>query len=422
MTDESGEKKNRKPPSVLVSQMVAGAADAAFAIDDHHQVVAWNQSAEKLLGYAPGEVIGLRCEEVLQAVLPGGEPLCRPNCDVFRCFRGCHPCAVPNCRIRCKNGNWISVGYSSVVMPVQSDGGPNGSIVAVVFLRDRENELLQAAPQGLLQIFMLGKFGLVANEQGIDVEKWKRRQAVTLVKFLAAHLGRPVHRERILDCLWPDVDEERGWGRLKVTMYYLRTQLRAAGIGEDVIRTVGSAYLLRRDAVWVDAEHFEKLAGEGRALQSKGRCDEALRCFDEALYLYRGDYLEQDVYADWCAEERERLGEIRMDMLARKAECHAYRNEYAEALQVCRKGLVQDPCRESLHCSLIHYLIILGKIDSALAQYRQCRNVLEREFGVEPMAETRQLYQQILERYHPESKITANLHLAARSGKVVRGC
>jgi PAS domain S-box-containing protein len=407
---------------VLISQMVTGAADAAFAIDDHHQVVAWNRSAEKLLGYAAEEVIGLRCEEVLQAVLPGGEPLCHPNCDVFRCFRDCHPCAVPNCRIRRKDGNWISVGYSSVVMPGQSGDEIDGSIVAVVFLRDHENEMLHTSPQGLLQVFMLGKFGLVADEQGIDIDRWKRRQAVTLFKFLVTHLGRPVHRERILDCLWPDVDEERGWGRLKVTMYYLRTQLRAGGAGEDAIRTVGSAYLLRRDAVWVDAEQFEKLAGEGRALQHKGRCDEALRCFDEALYLYRGDYLEQDVYADWCAEERERLGEIYLDMLARKAECHAQRNEYAEAVQVCRKGLVQDPCRESLHCSLIHYLIILRKTDSALAQYRQCRAVLEREFGVEPMAETQQMYQQILAHCHPEAATTANVHLAARPGKTARGC
>ena len=422
MSDETNDNTTRDSGTVLISQMVTGAADAAFAIDDHHHVVAWNRSAEKLLGYAPEEVIGLRCEEVLQAVLPGGEPMCRPNCDVFRCFLGCNPCAVPNCRVRCKDGNWISVGYSSVVMPEQSEGEPDGSVVAVVFLRDRENELLQAAPQGLLQIFMLGKFGLVANEQGIEVEKWKRRQAVTLLKFLAIHLGRPVHRERILDCLWPDVDEERGWGRLKVTMYYLRTQLRAAGAGGDSIRTLGSAYLLRRDAVWVDAEHFEKLAGEGRAQQGKDRCDEALRCYDEALFLYRGDYLEQDVYADWCAEERERLGEIYLDMLARKAECHANRGEYAEAVQICRKGLVQDPCRESLHCSLIHYLILLGKTDSALAQYRQCRDVLRREFGVEPMSETQQMYQQILERYHPESTTMANLRLAARPGKTLRGC
>ncbi|MDH3759845.1 MAG: winged helix-turn-helix domain-containing protein [Gammaproteobacteria bacterium] len=422
MSDQPTQKPARKEASILISQMVDGAADAAFAIDDHHQVVAWNRKAEQLLGFAPEEVTGLRCEEVLQAVLPGGEPLCRPNCDVFRCFRDCQPSAVPKCRVHCKDGSWKSVGYSSLVMPEQSQGPADGSVVAVVFLHDREAERQPASRPGLLQIFMLGKFGLVANDRGIAIEKWKRRQAITLLKFLVTHLDRPVHRERILDYLWPDVDQERGWGRLKVTMYYLRSQLRASGAAEDTIRTVGSAYLLRRDAVWVDAENFEKLASEGRTLQGKGRCDEALRCFDEALFLYRGDYLEQDTYADWCAEERERLGETYLDMLTRKAECHAQRNEFVEAAQVCRKGLVQDPCRESMHCSLMRYLVNLGRTDSALAQYRQCRSVLWREFGVEPMPETQQIYQQIVSRHSREEAASSGLHLVAEARSTARGC
>lgn len=396
MSDLPPEPPATKTIEIAVSQMILGSSDAALAIDDHNHVVAWNRSAERLLGYAPDEVIGLRCAEVLQAMLPGGEPLCRPNCDLFQCYRDCHPTGVPNCRVRCKNGDWVNVGYSSMVMPKQTQGPPSGAVVALIFLHDNEEHHLQEPRHGLLQIFVLGKFGLVANERGIAIEKWKRRQAISLLKILVTQLDRPVHRERILDYLWPEVDEERGWGRLKVTMYYLRTQLRASGADKDIIRTLGSAYLLRRDAVWVDSENFEQLVTEGRALQDKERYEEALRCYDEAQFLYRGDYLEQDVYADWCAEERERLGEIFMEMLSRKAECHAQRSEYVEAAQVCRKGLVHDPCRESFHSSLMRYLVQLGRPDSAIAQFRQCQTVLAREFGVEPMPETRRLHQQIL--------------------------
>ena len=396
MFDSLPEKTEPETGSATVPHLVEFASDAAFAIDDRHRVTAWNRRAEQLLGYAPDEVIGRRCAEVLQSVLPGGEPLCMPNCEFFRCFRDCHPCGVPSCRVRRKNGDWVTVGYSSLVMPGQTQGPPSGAVVAVVFLREKEEQHVHLPPRGVLQIFALGKFGLAANGRGVAVEKWKRRQAVTLLKFLLTQLDRPVHRERILDCLWPDVDEKRGWGRLKVTMYYLRTQLRAAGASEDAVRTVGDAYLLRRDAVWVDAENFEKLVAEGRTLQSKGRGDEALRCYDEAQFLYRGDYFEQDVFADWCAEERERLGEIYMEMLSRKAECHAQRGEYAEAVQVCHKGLVHDACRESLHLALMQYLVRLGRPDGAIAQFRRCHAVLAREFGVEPMPETQRLYRQIL--------------------------
>jgi PAS domain S-box-containing protein len=407
--------------SAAVSQWLELASDAAFAIDDRNQVAAWNRGAEQLLGYAPDEAIGRRCAEVLQSVLPGGEPLCMPNCELFRCFLDCHPRGVPSCRVRRKNGDWVSVGYSSLVMPGQTQGAPSGAVVAVVFLREKEERHVQVPLRGVLQVFALGKFGLAANGQGVAVEKWKRRQAVTLLKFLVTQLDRPVHRERILDCLWPDVDEERGWGRLKVTMYYLRAQLRAAGAGEDAVRTVGDAYLLRRDAVWVDAENFEKLVAEGRTLQSKGRGDDALRCYDEAQFLYRGDYFEQDAFADWCAEERERLGEIYMEMLTRKAECHAQRGEYAEAVQVCRKALVHDPCRESFHRDLMQYLARLGRPDWAIAQFRHCQAVLAREFGVEPVPETQRLYRQILAQENAGASPAQSVSLHGAMARATKG-
>lgn len=405
----------------VIPGLVECASDAAVAIDAKRRVVGWNRGAEQLLGYTADEVLGRRCADVLQAVLPGGEPLCVPDCELFRCFLDNHACGVPACRIRRKNGEWVNVGMSSLVMPSSLREAPDG-VVAVELLREKDQSHVRAKPQGALQIFTLGGFGLTASGCTVPVEKWKRKQAVKLLKYLVTQLDRPVHRERILDCLWPDVDEERAWGRLKVTVYYLRNQLRATGIGGDVVRTVGDAYLLRRDVVWVDAEIFEKLVNEGRTLQDRRQWDEALRCYDEALSLYRGDYLEQDVFADWCAEERERLREICLEALARKAECHAQTGHFAQAVQVCRKALVRDPCRENLHVALMEYLWRSGQVDRALAQYRHCEAVLGREFGVEPMPETQRLYLQIMDgssSHLQPASVRANDHaLAERNGSV----
>jgi DNA-binding SARP family transcriptional activator len=167
-------------------------------------------------------------------------------------------------------------------------------------------------------------------------------------------------------------------------------------MGEDVVETAGEAYLLRREAVWVDAEAFERCIAEGSARQGRQRWDEALQCYHEAQRLYRGDYMEEDVYADWCAEERERLREIYLEMLASMAECHVAHSHYAEAVLVCRSLLVEDPCREGIHRALMEYLVRLGRTDAAVAQYRHCQRVLEHELGVEPMPETRRLYRQII--------------------------
>jgi len=377
-------------------ELVDLASDAAFAVNRRCHVAAWNQRAERMLGYEQDEVIGRPCSDILQAVLPGGESLCAPHCEPFRCFQSSQPSGVRSCRIRRKNGDWRTVGYSSLVTSTEARRSREDAVLAVVFLHDRENEPELTAPEHTLRVFTLGSFGLTMAGKGVAIDKWVRKQSLTLLKCLITRAGRPIHRELILDCLWPQTDTRRGWDRLKVTISYLRQQLRDLGMDHDALTTVGKAYLLRRDTIRVDAEIFENLIAEGRALQSRQRNDEALCRFNEADRLYRGDYLEEEIFADWCAEERERLRELHLEMLADMVQCYAASGDYAEATRLCRKALVHEPCRESFHAALMDYLARLGHTDQAIAQYVACQRVLAQELGVAPMPETQCLYRRIV--------------------------
>ena len=377
-------------------EVVGLSSDAAFAVNRRCHVAEWNQRAERMLGYVRAEVLGRPCSDILQAVLPSGEPLCIPRCEPFRCFRQCRPRGIGSCRVRRKNGDWRTVGYSSLVASPKTARQRDDSVLAIVFLHDREDRDEVADREHTLRVFTLGRFALTMAGEGVAIDKWVRKQSITLLKFLVTQAGRPVHRERILDCLWPTTDTRRGWDRLKVTISYLRQQLRSLGIESDALKTVGKAYLLRRDAIRVDADVFENLIEEGRTLQSRHRDDEALRRFYQAESLYRGDYLEDETFADWCAEERERLRELYLEMLGDMVLCHAGSGNYGEAVRLSRRALVQEPCRESFHATLIRNLVRLGHLDQAAAQYRSCRRILADELGVEPIPETQSLYRQIL--------------------------
>ena len=376
--------------------LVNFASDAAFAVDGDSRIVGWNEAAHDLLGYADGEVIGRPCYEILEAVLPGGEPLCTPSCEGAMCFKLRRPFAVPACRLRCKDGQWAPAAISTLVMPRETGIRPKGEAVAIVFLREERSAPEQSRAVLPLRIYTLGRFGLSSGGRGLPIETWERKQALTLLKYLVTHQGRPIHRERLIDCLWPDADEAAGRKRLKVTVYYLRRQLRSAGIGERVVDTAGKSYTLRRDAVWVDAGAFEELITEGLNLERHGRPEQALRRYNAAQHLYRGDYLEEEPYADWCAEERERLREKHLELLASMAECHAALGHYAEAAQVCRTALFCDPCRESFLCALLEYFVRLGRVDWAEAQFRYWRKVLKDELDTEPMPETLRLYHRLV--------------------------
>jgi DNA-binding SARP family transcriptional activator len=377
--------------------LVEHASDAAFAVDEDLKIVAWNYRARALLGYTRREVIGKRCSEVLQIVLPDGEPLCVPGCEGGRCFDHFKPFTAASCLARHKDCRWVSLGIASVVTPKRDRLRDRRVAVAAVLLRSNAGQAVAPSSGGaVLHIFTFGRFGLATGGHGLSVEKWERKQALTLLKLLAANLGRAVSRDILIDSLWPEADGKSGWERLKVTVYSLRRQLRSAGIGDEIVETADKAYRLRREAVWVDSHVFETCIANGSAYQGQQRWDEALDRYGEARRLYRGHYMSEDIHADWCAEERERLREIHMEMLTDMASCHAELDCYSEAVAVCRAILVDDPCREGVHRRLMEYLIRLGHFDSALAQYRHCRRVLAEELAVEPMPETQRLYRWIV--------------------------
>lgn len=381
-------------PSINADDLVESASDAAFVIDGDRRVVAWNRQAEWLLGYNAAEVIGLTCGEVLQATLPGCESLCHPECDPFRCLDAHHPYGIGECKVLRKDGDWVSAGISSIAIADRTRRLYDENLVAIIMIRN--SSLAVQAPQDpTLQVHTLGGFRISAGGRSIDTRRWKRKQAVTLLKYLITQLDRQVHFERLVDCLWPDVDERLGRERLKVTMYALRRELRAHGLSGDIIKTADTAYLLRRDAVWVDAMAFEKFVQEGRARQEQGHWQEALDRYAKAAALYGGDFMQEEMYTDWCAEERERLHELHLEMLIRQAECYAEQGRYAEAVQVCRQAVALEPCRENLHYALMIYLARNDSPDLALHQFRRCRQILTTELGIGPMPRTRELYEQI---------------------------
>lgn len=376
--------------------LVDGASEAAIAIDGRLRIVACNHMARRLLDRRRREIIGRSCADVLQAVRPDGQLLCSRDCTGGHCFLRGQPFAVPTCRVRRGRDSWITVELASVAIPrrLRGDDARNG--VAAIFLRHGDSWRYGTIGDGRLQIFAFGRFDLAVGGHQLPVETWQRRQALTLLKLLVAHGARAVSRDFLIDCLWPNAEVRSARGRLKVVLYYLRRQLRGAGVDGDVVETAGDGYVLRRDAVWIDADEFAARVVRGRDRERRQDWAEAADQYDEARRLYRGPYLGEDMHAEWCAAERDRLREIYLEMLAGLAECQARLGRHPEAVAACQAALAEDPCREDAHRALMRNLARLGNIDAAIAQYRQCQRTLSRELDVEPMPETRELFRRIV--------------------------
>ena len=85
-----------------------------------------------------------------------------------------------------------------------------------------------------------------------------------------------------------------------------------------------------------------------------------------------------------------------MEGLARLLAHQRKAGQLKAAIVTAHRLLALDRLHEPVHRTLMRLHAQLGQRGAALRQYQDCVNVLQRELGVEPEAETRQLYQEIL--------------------------
>lgn len=249
----------------------------------------------------------------------------------------------------------------------------------------------------LLTVSLLGGFQVERADIDRALSGWQRRSAKTLTKLLATCPGHALHREQVLDILWPGVDIDSALNSFGKAIHAARHAFEP-----DLPRRRDSSYLKLTDAmlaldtahVVIDADQFEELAEN--ALQSGD-----IAAYKSALAIYRGDLLPEDRYADWCADRRSFLAELRMRLLLGLAEEHERLGAYSESAACLREVLQQDQTREVVHRHLMRLYAEMGTPDQAVRQFQHCKLVLQRELDIAPQRETVSLYHDVLARRVP---------------------
>jgi DNA-binding SARP family transcriptional activator len=119
------------------------------------------------------------------------------------------------------------------------------------------------------------------------------------------------------------------------------------------------------------------------------------KLYRKAIALYRGDFLaDLDAYQLDCWTERERYRQLYLDALRGLGDMLVKQNRVDQAIELYRKVLAEDPCREVAVQILMRLALRRGERTKALSQYARLEEHLERELDVEPSQETRRLYQE----------------------------
>jgi DNA-binding SARP family transcriptional activator len=254
----------------------------------------------------------------------------------------------------------------------------------------------------LLRVRLLGGFRVEHADVAGAVSDWQRRSAKTLTKVLATHPRHALHREQLLDILWPGADIESALNSFGKALHAARHAFEP-----ELPRRKNSAYLRLEDAmlvldtehVAIDADRFEQLAQD-----SLRRRD--VSAYESALAAYSGELLPEDRYEDWCAERRTFLTELHVRVLLALAEAFERRGAHNESADRLREALQKDQTREDVHRRLMRLYAEMGTSDQAVRQFHRCEDVLRRELDLAPQHETVSLYCDILAGRIPQHSST----------------
>jgi DNA-binding SARP family transcriptional activator len=231
------------------------------------------------------------------------------------------------------------------------------------------------------------------------------KKAQALLGYLSLRPGQFHSREKLIALLWGDSPAEQARHSLSQTLFALR---RALARGASCLVAEGKTIALDASRVDVDVVRFEHLLDE-----------ETSTTLDEAATLYTGDLLEgvdvrEESFEAWLVAERARLRERAVDGLAKVLAAQTKQEAWASAAQTAVRLLALDPLQESVHRTLISVYAHQGRRGAALRQYQTCVAVFQRELGVDPDADTKRLYQDILQ--HSPGVAGSGLAAATASG------
>ena len=137
-----------------------------------------------------------------------------------------------------------------------------------------------------VEVRLLGGFTVLVDGTPTPASRWSRRHASALVKLLALSPGGRLHRDRVVDALWPDLTLDAALPRLHKAAHYARGAL---GDRDAVVLRGEVVALFPGATLEVDALEFEAAAEAALAAEPVSPeecavpCRLAVTCFPKTL-------------------------------------------------------------------------------------------------------------------------------------------
>ncbi len=220
-----------------------------------------------------------------------------------------------------------------------------------------------------------------------------------LMAALASEAGKVIPADRLIETLWGQHPPHSARMKLQGLVSALRKEIGDCAKGLVGARwplvTLEPGYLLSLEGVRVDLREYRQLLRRANGELEAGFVNTASVCLAKALASWRGPALA-DVRSPVLAGLAAGLEQGRLLTIERKAVCDLCLGYYDAVVELLTPLLAAHPLRETARAALMLALYQLGCRAEALELYRNGREILQEEVGIEPGRMLRHLHQLML--------------------------
>ncbi|WP_436496961.1 AfsR/SARP family transcriptional regulator [Actinokineospora sp. HUAS TT18] len=241
-----------------------------------------------------------------------------------------------------------------------------------------------------MEFGILGPLKVHSAKQQIAIGSKRLRQLLTA---LLVHRGAVMSSDRLISAIWGDDPPSTALPSLHTYVSRLRSLLHTDG--DEVLITRPPGYLLQINPEQLDADRFEQLLDESKAVVARDPYA-AQEQLDEALALWRGAAYAEFADSEFARSEATRLDELRLTAIEERFDAGLALGRHAELVGAIDAYASEYPLRERPRAQLMLALYRCGRHAEALAAFRAFRSRLDEDLGVEPSVALRTLETTIL--------------------------
>jgi ATP/maltotriose-dependent transcriptional regulator MalT len=246
----------------------------------------------------------------------------------------------------------------------------------------------------------LGGFRLWRGKSMVEEKEWEGHQPQLLLKAIIARGPKGVPKDVLMEDLWPETSPELTEKNFKVNLHRLRKTLEPAMdkmFGSSYVHLKANLVSLDPELCRVDVEEFISLYKNGRKKEDEGEIKGAIFLYKQAMEIYDGDYLAEELYYTWAEGKREELRRKFIDLLYRLARLYEAQGSISKAIDCYNKVVQADSLAEPAYRKLMLLLTQRGMRNAALRTYQDCKQLIQKILNMEPEEATTAIYRKILE-------------------------